>query len=316
MPPWPARRRLTAGLTPSPTPPDGLTPAQGGVLLAERVEPHHQIAWLLGAAADRHLAVYGSEQQPTVRRSRNAPTAPDPATKDVLHTMFAGRSELRLGGSYDPRFRAGWDKLAGHLKAWRADSGLWTEGSGKRVRAVRLAGLAVTVLGLVGAVAGALLGAGHDPAGDPVLTAGALATGVGAALACYGWELHSRTPRGTAHWLRTEAFRRYLADPSTVPDAEPLDDREVQRYTAWAVAFGMAGRWQRALEAATVPVRHPNSQAVRLGTAMAAGLFVASAASRRSPASSGSTSSGGSSSGGGFSDSVGGGAGGGGGGSW
>ena len=36
-------------------PPRELTPAQGGVLLAEAVRPEHQVAWLIGAAVDGHL---------------------------------------------------------------------------------------------------------------------------------------------------------------------------------------------------------------------------------------------------------------------
>jgi uncharacterized membrane protein YgcG len=121
-------------------------------------------------------------------------------------------------------------------------------------------------------------------------------------------------PSGSAQWLRVEAFRRYLADPSARPGPEPLDDDQVRLCTAWAVALGLDDTWRHAAETTAVPTRRPSSHAVRLGPAPAAGLVVS--AELASATSSSGGGSGGSSGGGHSSAGVGGGAGGGGGGSW
>ena len=50
------------------TPPDVLTPAQGGVLLAEEVRPEHKVAWLIGAAVDGYLDLEGEGRRVTLVR--------------------------------------------------------------------------------------------------------------------------------------------------------------------------------------------------------------------------------------------------------
>ncbi|MFC3571703.1 DUF2207 domain-containing protein [Streptomyces yaanensis] len=301
----------------SPTPPQGLGPAQGGILLAERVEPQHQVAWLLGAAADGHLTISGTDRAPTLRRRTNGAGPADPVTREVLRYIFAGRGQVTLGG-YDSSFRTGWQALTRHLEEWRDDSGLWDPAAVRRARAARPTGIVATLLGLVTTVVGAVLGGGRHPAGEPVLVVGAIVFGAGLALWLRSWELNRRTPEGSAQRLRTEAFRRYLADPSAFPDQEPLDDDQVRLYTAWAAAFGLGSRWRQALEASAVATRYRSSPAVRFGPAQAVGLLYAARVSHTAPSSSSSSgsSSSGSFGGGGSDGGVGGGAGGGGGGSW
>ncbi|MEU0004959.1 hypothetical protein ABZ079_11865 [Streptomyces sp. NPDC006314] len=244
------------------------------------------------------------------RRGRGAGSN-DPVTSEVLRSMFAGRAEITLG-QYDSSFQTGWQALARHLKEWQAGSGLWDTAAVRRARAGRPVGIAATLLGLVATVVGAVLGGGRHAAGGAVLTVGAIVFGIGLAPWRRAWELHRRSPEGSAQWLRVESFRRRLADPSAFADAEPLDDDQVRRCTAWAVALGLGDTWRRKVEASAVPTRRPASPAVRFGPALALGLVVTAALSSRSPSSGGSGSSGG----GGSSGSVGGGAGGGGGGSW
>lgn len=305
------------GSTGTPTanllPPEGLSPAQGGVLADERVEPQHQVAWLLGAVADGHLTLGGSDHAPTLRRSTPGAGSDDPVTREVLRYIFAGRGQITLG-QYDSSFQTGWQALARHLEKWQADSGFWDTAAVRRARRAWPVGITAILLGLVIAAVGGVLGGGRHAAGGPVLTAGAIVFGVGLALWRYGGELHRRTAEGSAQWLRVQGFRRCLADPSLLSDAEPLDDDQVRLYTAWAVALGLGDAWRQAIEASAVPTRRRSSPAVRFGPALAVGLVVTAAMSSRSPSSSGSGSSG--SSGGGGSGDVGGGAGGGGGGSW
>src|SRR5512132_3596828 len=74
-------------------PPAELTPAQGGVLLAEEVRPEHKVAWLIGAAIDGYLDLEGEGRPVTlVRLPRQGPPS------YLLDMAFSGRERLTLGG--------------------------------------------------------------------------------------------------------------------------------------------------------------------------------------------------------------------------
>ncbi|WP_046726619.1 DUF2207 family protein [Streptomyces humi] len=156
---------------------------------------------------------------------------------------------------------------------------------------------------------GALTGR-RSGAGRPVVLLAAVAAGIGLTLVACGWELDRRTARGTALWLRVEAFRRYLADPGTVPGELPTG-RRAELYGAWAVALGVESAWEDAVGAsASPPAQRADTRALyRTDLLLAAVVFAGS-----SPAAGSGNSGGGG--GGSSSGGVGGGAGGGGGGSW
>ncbi|MET8080081.1 DUF2207 domain-containing protein [Streptomyces sp. NPDC005303] len=300
--------RLGRDVTPSATPPEDLTPAQGGILLTDRVDGRHKVAWLLTAAADGHLTIQGDDRHPVLRR-RNSGERMDPEAKGVLHAMFSGRSSLALGSS-DLWFRRAWDDLSRNLEQWRTTSGLWDMSAKQRLLAWGLVDVAALALGFVLAITGGILNGHRIAAGTPVMLAGAVVAGLGIAVAARSWELDRRTPRGTELWLRVEAFRRYLADPSSRPDALPVGE-QADRYAAWAVALGVESAWEQAVRASTT---RPAGRR-RFSLDVTDVLLVAVVLSAASPpsSSSGSSSSGG---GGSTSGDVGGGAGGGGGGSW
>jgi hypothetical protein len=289
----------TLPLTPTPAPPDGLTPAQGGILLAERVQPQHKVAWLMSTAMDGHLDIDGNEHRPTLTRAAAPVESDDLTVNPVLDRIFAGRDSVTLG-SYDPDLKAAWDLLGSRLTWWWDDSGLPDKAADLRHRRVRLTGLVLLALGAVTAVAGGVLSGGTGPAWLPTVAAGAVLAGAGFAMAVRGWELRVRTERGTGLWIGVESFRRYLADAG----AQTLDAGQVERYTAWAVALGEIKRWSEAVKRSTVA---PRTRSRYYSPALAATLASATAASATAPSSSGSS---------GGTGSVGGGAGGGGGGSW
>jgi uncharacterized membrane protein YgcG len=299
--------RLARTVTPSATPPEDLTPAQGGVLRTERVDERHKVAWLLTAAADGHVTIHGVKH-PILRR-RASGARMDPEVRDVLRRIFAGRNGLTLG-TRDQSFRQGWEDLSRKLADWRTTSGLWDMTARQLVLRWRAVHLSALLLGLALAITGGILTGHRIVAGLPVLLAGAVVAGLGVAVAVRSWELDRRTPRGSALWLQVEAFRRYLADPSTCPDDLPVGE-QADRHAAWAVALGVESAWEQAISATTSrpPAERPFSLDI---TDVLLASVVLSAASPPS-SSGGSSSSGG---GGSTSGGVGGGAGGGGGGSW
>ncbi|MFZ3569625.1 DUF2207 domain-containing protein [Streptomyces sp. BH097] len=309
---------------PPGTPPEGLTPAQGGILLTEHVEPRHQVAWLLGAALDRHIAIRGSGQYPTVRRTPDlARKAPDADTTAVLDDMFAGRGTFVLG-TRDSLFRSAWLSLGSRLAAWQRTSDLWEPAGERRARVARRAGVGAFVAGLAAALTGSVLNSQVNAAGWPVALAGAAVVGIGITLCLCSWELKSRTARGAALRLQVESLRRWLAAGSPTPPRpgdEPADDEaRTELLTAWAVALGEEERWERAVAASTAydsrTTAHRSTTLSRLGPQIALGLIAAAAISATAPPSSGSSGSGGSGGGSSGGGGVGGGTGGGGGGSW
>jgi hypothetical protein len=135
--------------------------------------------------------------------------------------------------------------------------------------------------------------------------------------------LRVRTPAGSDLWLRSESFRRYLAESDSHHAEESASRGLLQHYTAWAVAFGQADHWSRAVAQSSVPPDHPGAY---LPSSVPYLPAAAHTASRPSSSGSGGDrgSSGGSSGGdgggsggdGGGSGGDGGGSGGDGGGSW
>jgi Predicted membrane protein (DUF2207) len=96
------------------TPPPGLTPSQGGVVLDEGVQEEHQVAWLIAAAADGYLDIEGDRQAVTLVR---LPHQDGSATTRTLDTAFAGDTHLTLG-TYKPSFATAWRQIGEDLAAW------------------------------------------------------------------------------------------------------------------------------------------------------------------------------------------------------
>jgi hypothetical protein len=279
-------------------PPAELTPAQGGVVLAEAVNGDHQVAWLIGAAIDGYVELEGDGSDLTLVRLPRR----DGSTAYTLDTAFAGRERLRLG-TYDEPFARAWDAVGGELAAWQRSCGLWDPAGEQRRIMVRVVGCVVALAGLVIAGAGGAAANRWGAAWLALVAFGALLAGAGLAAAVRAWELRVRTAAGSGLWLRVESFRRFLA-ASEAHHAEEAAKRGVLReYTAWAVAVGEIDRWSRVV-AASGAARDP--EAVRFA-AIAPTLHTATAATSTEPSSR---------NGGGGGGSVGGGAGGGGGGSW
>ncbi|GLY89133.1 DUF2207 domain-containing protein [Actinoallomurus iriomotensis] len=310
--------RLAALATEASSPPEELTPAQGGLLLDELVQPRHQVAWLLSAAIDGYLVLDDdNDASPTLTRpSREEVPREDRAVREVLDQAFAGRDSLSLGGYHDPYFTAAWNKIAEQLREWRVGSGLWETSRDRAPQRLMIGGLVGVLAGLITVgVAGAAAGGAHGY-WPVLLPIGAAVAGASVALFSGADETLVRTPRGSKLWLEVESFRRYLAGAGAEHVEKAAEAGALDQYTAWAVALGVADRWSEAAEKSTVPPPSGHRRArASLSRPLLAMSVLSAVSSTVKPPSSGSGSGSGSSSGGGGS-SVGGGAGGGGGGSW
>ncbi|HZC99422.1 MAG TPA: DUF2207 domain-containing protein [Actinomycetes bacterium] len=284
------------------SPPAELTPAQGGIVLAERVGQNQKVAWLIGAATDGHLDIEQDGQRVTLVRR---PRQDESSTSRTLDTAFGARERLTLG-VYDPPFAAAWQEIGDELKAWQQTSGLWDVAGELHRKLAWMLGAVVVVGGLAIAGVGGAVANRWSWVWLALLAWGALLAGAGLAALVRGWELRVRTPLGCELWLRVESFRRFLAGPQAQHLEEAANRGALGEYTAWAVALGEIDRWSRLVGASA---RCANDPVGRRYSDMAPYLYPATRSSTVQPSSSGSSSDGG---GGG----SGGGAGGGGGGSW
>ncbi|MCC3653728.1 DUF2207 domain-containing protein [Streptomyces sp. S07_1.15] len=308
--------RLARTVQPSSVPPDGLGPAQGGILLTDRVRKRHRVAWLLGAGLDGQLRITGL-QRPVLRRVEQQPRGADELTRQVLAALFARNPNVKLG-KYSKQFSEAWTMLSRGLRAWRRSGGdgLWVKG-GEQLRLAALVGGASALAAgtIVLAVASGDVTAEGAAWRRPV-TVGAALAGAGLAAVLRAWELRARTARGSELWCRTEAYRRHLAG------LDHWDGRDADVLTAWAVALGETESWLAAAERAAAGAHSASSRPPfpddhhRWQLAMYLPAAVGAAGSPGSTGGSGGSGPSDGYSGGGDSGGVGGGDGGGGGGSW
>lgn len=279
-------------------PPDVLEPAQGGVLISESVRNEHKTAWLLEAAVQGAIDIQQDGKTFTITRG------PKQSTQFALPltTAFAGRDRVQLG-KYDPSFGAAWASIGNDLTRWKKSSELWDDKSERRVVKGVLFGVLAMVVGTAGAVAAAVFANRSGGTYLPFVAVGAAFAGAGAALVASAWELRVRTPLGSALYLRTESFRRFLHDSEAQHVQQAASMGMLREYTAWAVAMGEGDRWSKAVAAAGIPPQQADTNFVYFAPA----LMTAASRTSVKPSSSG---------GGGGGGRVGGGGGGGGGGSW
>ena len=281
------------------TPPRLLTPAQGGVLLAEKVKAAHKSAWLLGQAQAGTVALEGDPSTPTLRWIGGAGAAENGA----LLTIFAGRSEVQLG-SYDKDFASGWNMVGAELGAWRSSSGLWSSAGERRRRWAIGIGILLVPLGMAALVFLAYQWSTSQPSVGQLVPL-TLPVGVGLGLLGRSWELRVRTAEGSALYVEVEAFRRHLAEAESTDVERAATAGLLHDYLAWAVALGVSKAWRSAVERSSVEP----------GTSYDPGmLYIAS--SLESTTSSAATAPSSDGDGGGGGGGAGGGGGGGGGGSW
>jgi hypothetical protein len=284
-------------------PPEGLSPSRGGVLISEAVTNDHKAAWLMQASIDEFMTIEGQGKKKLVMR-RNAEK--HGYADVILNQAFRNRDSISLG-KYDKSFSDAWSSIGRELEGWRKSCGLWDPAGDRRLNHVLVFGsLLAAVAGVIAFGSSAFAGGGSS---TWMVPAGFAFVALGAAIAAltFSSELRVRTPQGSGLWLRTESFRRFLAQSEAKHVEFAAQHNMLREYTAWAVALGEVDRWTSAMgNAALTPEQRDDSGFYASAPYFAAAAVTASTEPPSSNSSSGSFGGG----------SVGGGGGGGGGGSW
>ena len=235
------------------SPPRGVEPWQGNVLLREKVDDESVSAWFSEMVARGAIEIAGSGKHLLLR--------PGPATarlhavdRNHLSHLFAKAPTVELG-TYDKSFAAVWNGIAAEQKRLIDDSGWWSRplGLGGSVSGAAIVFAAVggfLVFGLFGSALLALFTSSWaGPAAVAVLTVLVIAVLAGV---MYQTMLAARTATGSALTLRTESFRRFLEASEGRHVEWAWEQGLIREYSAWAVALGEADAWSRAIESSNI----------------------------------------------------------------
>ena len=309
------------------SPPPGIEPWQGTVLLRERLDTIAIVAWFSGAAVKGWIEIVEEDGTTELRPGPKRAEVTGPI-ESVLTTLFQLSDQVLLG-RYRLSFGLACKELARQQRAWIDRAGWWRRPirkvrDGSRTGASGLlewawvlpllivggaaAGVGLATFGAVGGIVGLVL----------LAVGGPLAVG----LVLYAPLLPGRTATGSAAALRTESFRRFLVESEGEHVEWAWKHGVLREYSAWAVALGAADAWRQAMAQSTVvPPQELDWSTPFLAASM---ITMFHTTSNQPPSTGGGGDGDGGSSGfsgggggfGGFSGSVGGGGGGGSIGSW
>ncbi len=227
-------------------PPDGLRPAQLGVLLDEKADPVDVTATVVDLAVRAYLTIEEIEREhrwskPDWKLTKKK--EPDesllPYERDLLTSLFKQGDEVTLSDLKDT-FHTDLVRIEGKLYTDAVRQGWFA----KRPDKVRSKWLVIGILlTIVGAVAVGLA-AGFTHAGlvpVPIFLAG-LVLAVG-----HRW-MPARTAKGSAALSQVLGFRRYIetAEADRLQFAE--EENVWAKYLPYAIVFGATKKWARAFE--------------------------------------------------------------------
>jgi hypothetical protein len=288
-------RELAAMATIEFVPPRDIAPWEGTVILEEALTENSTEAWFTTLQG---LGVINlTEVTEPIKGLQIAPgpqfTTLDPTQAALLDSLLPGGSSRVLTG-YDAEFATVWKQVA----TWQTEQitarHWWQRPIGRSsARSIRIgaavlavvAVLATMIVGISIRASGAGIGAITGTVWFGVLWSAAIVAGV--ALVAGSATRRSRTASGSAAYLKTESFRRFLAASEARHVEEAWKRGVIREYTAWAVALGEADAWRRAAQS----VAEPAVMAAVTGTAFGTHRYFSSA--HTPPSSSGSGSSGG-----------------------
>lgn len=256
-----ARLRREPALAVRFTPPDGLLPAEAGVLESERVKDSFLAATLVDLAVRGYLTLAVS-----VRDEKGAPedwrltrvAGADPAAlsaleRGLLTKLFGRKDQVKLS-SLEGKFASRLAAVRAELTTRADEKGffltpglLWGTAPGSTERAAQRRSCLVGLVWLLGL---ALVIAFLIVAQETGRSLSSLTWAV--AVPVVTWPIanlltakaaHGRTAHGRALYEQVRGFRQYLA----TADAHQLRWEEGQdifsRYLPWAMVFGLTERW-------------------------------------------------------------------------
>ena len=232
-------------------PPAGVSPWEGRVVLDEGIGDATVSAWLstqLGTGV-LDLVEDGSD---TVIRSGESRASADAVDEPLLSLLLPGGSPRTVGTRYDATFAAAWTTIRSALNDRVTARHWWTKPLRRQSGRVDVLAIFAAIVLSLTAVVGSLIattsgGPGARIAGNVVITAlvAAIIASISTLMRVSG-DTASRTAAGSAAFLSTESFRRFLAASEGRHVQEALDRGVLREYTAWAAALGEAEAWERA----------------------------------------------------------------------
>ena len=240
------------------TPPQGVQPGLAGTVLDEAADVVDVTATLIDLAVRGHLTLTQTQDSGLLRKADWALTwTPsteraelEPFEQHLLDGVFAEGTPTQLSAlknSFAPTL-----KRVQQLMYDATVSRGWFRRDPSRQRGGWLAaGIAVGVLGLLGAfflsaMASGLTAAGLPVSGPVLLGGGSVIAGV--LMAVLGARTPARTATGSAVLAQIEGFRQYLA----TAEASQIRWEEAQeifsRFLPYAMVFGLAKRWAAVFE--------------------------------------------------------------------
>jgi len=241
-------------IKPEYQPPEGMMPATGGALVAERATPRDVVATLVDLAVRGYIRI--EEIQPAFGETdwvvhRLRPLAEDPhlrpLERSLLGRLFGSDGSLterrlsEVRRDYDTVFPPIRDEIYRGL----IGDGLFPS-SPERVRALWL----VTGLGLIGLAALVLTSGPGRFVRSPVV----LATGLGMAgliVAAFSPLMPRKTLRGAQAATHVKGFREFL-ERTSADELRRLPPDTMHKWLAWAIALGVSERWIHSFDGLTV----------------------------------------------------------------
>lgn len=232
-------------------PPSGVSPWEGRVVLDESIGDATVSAWLSTQLGSGVLDIV-EDGTDTVIRSGESRTSAEAVDEPLLSVLLPSGSPRTVGRRYDAAFAATWTTIRTTLNDRVTARQWWTKplrrDSGRFDLLAIFAALILTTMAVVGSlVATTSGGPGAQIAGNVVITmlVAVIIASLSTLMRVSG-DTASRTAAGSAVFLSTESFRRFLAESEGRHVQEALDRGVLREYTAWAAALGEAEAWERA----------------------------------------------------------------------
>lgn len=230
-------RALARMVSTRTSPPDGLDPWEGRVLLVERIDDGMVSAWFADQIVRQYLDL-DTTTGTVLRAGRRLAEAPL-VTRERLTALLGTSGELELG-TFQPALSRLWKQTQEDQSAYVASAGWWERRlprSNDPFFVATVVTLPILLVVVAVVVFGGLASAPWLAVALSALLAGSVA------LPAYRRLLPARTASGSYLALQTESFRRFLLDREAARVGIAARPVMVREYAAWAMALGVTEPW-------------------------------------------------------------------------